>query len=94
MAKISFNHIHHVLARCCHPEACPVSVAGAVHCALHVCPSAADPSSFAGTLVKDGAFEEIKNADYDGKWVVLFFYPLDFTCTYKRVGCVGGVGAW
>merc|ERR1712227_99719 len=27
----------------------------------------------------DGIFKEISLADYKGKWVVLFFYPLDFT---------------
>jgi len=26
-----------------------------------------------------GEFKEIKLSDYKGKWVVLFFYPLDFT---------------
>ncbi len=44
--------------------------------------------SFAGTalvggnadlLTPDNAFTQIKNEDYNGKWVVLFFYPLDFT---------------
>lgn len=34
---------------------------------------------FAGTAVIDGQFQEIKLADYKGQWVVLFFYPLDFT---------------
>ncbi|XP_076295859.1 thioredoxin peroxidase 3 [Lasioglossum baleicum] len=34
---------------------------------------------FAGTAVVDGAFKEIKLSDYKGKYVVLFFYPLDFT---------------
>ena len=24
-------------------------------------------------------FQEVKLSDYRGKWVVLFFYPLDFT---------------
>jgi alkyl hydroperoxide reductase subunit AhpC len=24
-------------------------------------------------------FREVKLSDYNGKWVVLFFYPLDFT---------------
>ncbi len=28
---------------------------------------------------KDQAFKKISLADYSGKWVVLFFYPLDFT---------------
>lgn len=27
----------------------------------------------------DNAFKQISIADYKGKWVVLFFYPLDFT---------------
>lgn len=27
----------------------------------------------------DGAIKEISLSDYKGKWVVLFFYPLDFT---------------
>lgn len=30
-------------------------------------------------LSPDKAFIEIKNEDYLGKWVCLFFYPLDFT---------------
>ncbi len=35
---------------------------------------------FKGTAVMpDMEFAEIKLADYKGKWVVLFFYPLDFT---------------
>jgi len=29
--------------------------------------------------VADGEFTEVKLADYKGKWLVLFFYPLDFT---------------
>lgn len=27
----------------------------------------------------DGSFKEVKLADYRGKWLILFFYPLDFT---------------
>ncbi|MBI4064342.1 MAG: peroxiredoxin [Elusimicrobia bacterium] len=34
---------------------------------------------FAAQAVVDGNFQEIKLSDYKGKWVVLFFYPLDFT---------------
>lgn len=30
-------------------------------------------------LLPDGSFKDIKLADLKGKWVVLFFYPLDFT---------------
>ncbi|KAK1927309.1 thiol-specific antioxidant protein 1 [Papiliotrema laurentii] len=35
--------------------------------------------AFAGTAVKEGVFEEINLEQYKGKWVVLFFYPMDFT---------------
>uniref|UniRef100_T1JGX7 thioredoxin-dependent peroxiredoxin n=1 Tax=Strigamia maritima TaxID=126957 RepID=T1JGX7_STRMM len=34
---------------------------------------------FCGTAVVDGQFKEIKLSDYKGKYLVLFFYPLDFT---------------
>ncbi|XP_033340749.1 thioredoxin peroxidase 3 [Megalopta genalis] len=34
---------------------------------------------FAGTAVVDGVFKDIKLSDYKGKYVVFFFYPLDFT---------------
>ena len=32
---------------------------------------------FKGTAVIDGNFKEIKLSDYQGKYLVLFFYPLD-----------------
>jgi peroxiredoxin (alkyl hydroperoxide reductase subunit C) len=34
---------------------------------------------FAATAVIDQEFKQIKLSDYRGKYVVLFFYPLDFT---------------
>jgi len=34
---------------------------------------------FAGTAVVNGQFKEINLSQYKGKYVVLFFYPLDFT---------------
>ncbi|CAD7685543.1 unnamed protein product [Nyctereutes procyonoides] len=34
---------------------------------------------FQATAVVDGAFKEVKLCDYKGKYLVLFFYPLDFT---------------
>ncbi|KAK4011913.1 uncharacterized protein LOC116921897 isoform X2 [Daphnia magna] len=34
---------------------------------------------FKGTAVVDGQFKEISLEDYKGKYVILFFYPLDFT---------------
>ena len=30
-------------------------------------------------VVNGGEFKKVSLADYKGKWVVLFFYPLDFT---------------
>jgi len=35
--------------------------------------------NFKGVAVVDGAFKEISLADYKGKYLVIFFYPLDFT---------------
>uniref|UniRef100_A0A0K8TNN6 thioredoxin-dependent peroxiredoxin n=1 Tax=Tabanus bromius TaxID=304241 RepID=A0A0K8TNN6_TABBR len=35
--------------------------------------------NFAGTAVVNGDFKEISLKDYRGKYVLLFFYPLDFT---------------
>jgi len=35
--------------------------------------------AFAGQAVIDGAFKQIKLGDYHGKWLVMVFYPLDFT---------------
>ena len=34
---------------------------------------------FTATAVVGSEFKELKLSDYKGKWVVLFFYPLDFT---------------
>ena len=34
---------------------------------------------FKGRAVIGKSFKEIKLSDYKGKWLVLFFYPLDFT---------------
>jgi alkyl hydroperoxide reductase subunit AhpC len=34
---------------------------------------------FALEGIKDSQFIEVKLSDYKGKWVVLFFWPLDFT---------------
>ncbi|XP_077523637.1 peroxiredoxin 2-like [Amblyomma americanum] len=34
---------------------------------------------FCGTAVVDGQFKEIKLSDYRDKYLVFFFYPLDFT---------------
>nr|XP_023019454.1 peroxiredoxin 1-like [Leptinotarsa decemlineata] len=43
-------------------------------------PSLQKPApAFKGTAVVDGLFKDISLEDYKGKYVVLFFYPLDFT---------------
>nr|P48822.1 RecName: Full=Peroxiredoxin 1; AltName: Full=Thiol-specific antioxidant protein 1; AltName: Full=Thioredoxin peroxidase 1; Short=Bm-TPx-1; AltName: Full=Thioredoxin-dependent peroxide reductase 1; AltName: Full=Thioredoxin-dependent peroxiredoxin 1 [Brugia malayi]AAC23701.1 thiredoxin peroxidase 1 [Brugia malayi] len=34
---------------------------------------------FSGTAVVNGDFKTISMKDYKGKWLILFFYPLDFT---------------
>lgn len=34
---------------------------------------------FTADAVVNGQFKQIKLSDYRGKYVVLFFYPLDFT---------------
>ena len=33
----------------------------------------------AQALLADGSFKEVKLSDYKGKWLIVFFYPLDFT---------------
>ncbi|KAH8922333.1 thioredoxin-like protein [Atractiella rhizophila] len=35
--------------------------------------------AFKGEAVEDGVFKDIALSDYAGKWLVLFFYPRDFT---------------
>ena len=35
--------------------------------------------NFTATAVFDQEFKEITLSSFRGKWVVLFFYPLDFT---------------
>ncbi|XP_046829988.1 peroxiredoxin 1-like [Vespa crabro] len=35
--------------------------------------------AFRGTAVVNGQFKDISLSDYEGQYVVLFFYPLDFT---------------
>ncbi len=39
----------------------------------------AAPDFAAQAVMPDGSFKEVKLADFRGKYVVLFFYPLDFT---------------
>ncbi|KAK7439567.1 cTPxI, variant 2 [Stygiomarasmius scandens] len=35
--------------------------------------------AFKASAVVDGLFQEVSLSDFLGKWVVLFFYPMDFT---------------
>lgn len=60
-------------------QQCPVLP----HCTrgqLCKCPEIGkEAPDFAGKAVMDGHFKDISLADYKGKWVILFFYPLDFT---------------
>lgn len=48
-----------------------------VHQSLQVGQKVADFTAQA--MMGDGSFKDVKLSDYKGKWVVLFFYPLDFT---------------
>ena len=34
---------------------------------------------FKAAALVNGDFQDISLGDYDGKWKILFFYPLDFT---------------
>ena len=34
---------------------------------------------FTASAYSNGEFKEVKLSDYRGKWVLLFFYPGDFT---------------
>lgn len=45
------------------------------HCAQVQCPA----PDFKGTAVVNGQFKDISLQDFAGKYLVLFFYPLDFT---------------
>eukprot|EP01060_Flectonema_neradi_P032233 TRINITY_DN508_c1_g2_i2.p1 TRINITY_DN508_c1_g2~~TRINITY_DN508_c1_g2_i2.p1 ORF type:complete len:204 (+),score=62.07 TRINITY_DN508_c1_g2_i2:111-722(+) len=59
------------------------------------------PSFRTEALMADGTFKEVKLSDYSGKYLVLFFYPLDFTFVcpteitafsdaadkFKEIGC-------
>ena len=35
--------------------------------------------SFKTSALVDGDIKDISSEDYKGKWLVLYFYPLDFT---------------
>lgn len=53
-------------------------------------PSIQKPApSFSGTAVVNGAFKDISLEDYRGKWLVFFFYPLDFTFVCPTGKCRG-----
>ena len=46
------------------------------------------PDFGAQAVMPDGSFKQIELSDYKGKYVVLFFYPLDFTfvCPTEIIG--------
>ncbi len=49
-------------------------------CELSQVKVGASAPNFSGqAYLPDGSFKDISLSDYKGKWVVLFFYPLDFT---------------
>lgn len=56
-------------------------------------PAVTQPApDFKGTAVHNGEFKEISLADFKGKYLVLFFYPLDLwvfvTCTKRTTWCL------
>ena len=64
--------------------------------------------AFKAQAVVDGEIKEVSLADYKGKYVVFFFYPLDFTFVcpteitafsdrveeFKAINCEVGAWAW
>ncbi len=54
------------------------------------------PDFTATAVMADGSFQEVKLSDYKGKYVVLFFYPLDFTfvCPSEIIAFHNHVGAF
>lgn len=48
-------------------------------CECYLTPVGRKAPDFEAECVVKGEFKKIKLSDYKGKWVVLFFYPLDFT---------------
>lgn len=60
------------LKGCCHQKpSCPSQITKAT--------IRQQAPSFSGVAFMNGYFGKIENAKYSGKWVVLFFYPLDNT---------------
>lgn len=44
----------------------------------HHCAAVTKPApDFKGTAVVDNKFKDVKLSDYQGKYLILFFYPLD-----------------
>lgn len=55
---------------------------GKHHCEVEAIkvPAIGEPApEFDGSTWDNGNFKQCKLSDYKGKWVVLFFYPMDFT---------------
>ena len=46
-------------------------------CCSKACIGVEAPSFKCTAVMPDGQFKEVSLADYKGKYVVLFFYPLD-----------------
>jgi peroxiredoxin len=47
------------------------------HCGMRPLGPKNTAPTFQGTAVVNGAFKNISLGDYNGKWLILFFYPLD-----------------
>jgi len=63
------------------PRFAKISSSNLLHTSARLCVADVQKPApnFQGTAVVNNDFKEIKLADYKGKYLVLFFYPLDFT---------------
>lgn len=67
------------MSQCC-PNGCTCT--GVCNCGPNCCPLVAKVQKRAPqfeAMTYHNGFKKIKLSDYAGKYVVLFFYPLDFT---------------
>lgn len=78
MYRQLFRHLASVSHKATAAAPCRSIPFRAHHC--NAFPVISQPApEFKGQAVIDGHFKDIQLADYKGKYVVLFFYPLDFT---------------
>lgn len=73
-----FNVFLYIFMFLCTDQLPPISPVTKSSMASTRFPQISKPApEFSGTAVVNGSFKEISLKDYRGKYVVLFFYPLD-----------------